>query len=114
MTCWWDIYGEDRDGNRGMKVIEYQLDKIDKQLIAEDLYIQVVDYDDEIPETFATSLYCDLIDDNIDVEVPSKMIIDDFEEMVYGTKTDIIDEYGEQYFNKILNKIQSFREANAK
>jgi len=68
MKCYYENYGEDIDGNRGVKTLFYEIEENDREEIKE----QIIEQSIENGEVFCkliVSLYCYLIDDNIEVEV---------------------------------------------
>jgi len=68
MRCYYDNWGEDIDGNRGMETLSYEIEESDKEEIKEQIIEQSLEAG-EVLYKLVVSLYCYLIDDNIDMEV---------------------------------------------
>jgi len=77
MKFWFDTYGEDADGNRGQKVIDYDFDNSaeEREEIVECLYERFLE--EQVDGMVDVDIYCNLIDDNITVEVDIENYIDD-------------------------------------
>jgi len=87
MYCYKTRYGEDRDGNRGVDIIEYELDEYDTPEIVEQLFDKLVD--DCLTETETIMLYCPLTDDHIEVEINTSDYINELEEVVKESKAEL-------------------------
>ena len=68
MKCYYENFGEDADGNRGVKTLFYEIEESDNEEIKEQIIEQSIE-NGEIPDKLIVSLYCYLIDDNVEVEI---------------------------------------------
>lgn len=74
MKFYKENYGADADGNRGVPSISYIIEESDKEEIIEKIYEEFLSDTDNVfynpnPKEYIISMYCYLIDDDIDVEV---------------------------------------------
>ena len=82
-----DVFGADADGNRGQKVIDYDFEdtKEEREEIVEALYQRFIEQGLEI-ESADVEVYCNLIDENIEVSVEAENYIDDLIEKAKADK----------------------------
>lgn len=87
MKFWFDTYGEDADGNRGQKVIDYDFEdtKEEREEIVEALYQRFIEQGLEV-ENADIEVYCNLIEENIEVSVEVENYIDDLIEKAKADK----------------------------
>jgi hypothetical protein len=102
MKFYKENYGADADGNRGVASISYMIEESDKEEIVEKIYEEFLSDTDNVfynpnPKEYTISMYCYLIDDDIDVEIQVLYYRDDLLLKALNDK-DLKDNDEEKYF----------------
>lgn len=79
MKCFKNIYGADADNNRGMQVIDYEIESTDNDEICEKLYDRFISGEDTGKHNIF--MYCHITDEEIEVEVDIEDYIDNLIKM---------------------------------
>lgn len=103
MLCYKEIYGQDADNNRGMAVINYEIEADDKDEVVEKLYDLFID--GEAGEQ-CILMYCHLTGEDVSVEVDIDEYIEDLIKMADADE-DIKDDEDLQEWLKELKEVQN-------
>lgn|SRR5574343_2975 len=75
MKCFKNTYGADADNNRGMQVIDYEIESTDKDEICEKLYDLFIS--GETKGKHNIFMYCYIKDEDVEIEVDIEDYIED-------------------------------------
>lgn len=79
MKFYKEVYGQDADNNRGMAVINYEIEKEDRDEVCEKLYDRFISGEDTGKHN--VFMYCHITDEEIEIEVDIKDYIDNLIKM---------------------------------
>lgn len=101
MKFYKETYGADADGNRGVPTIDYEIEKKDKTEICEKLYD--IFLEGETTGKHNIFMYCNLIDEEIEIEIDIEEYIDDLIKMLENDN-ELKDEYWQEWLKELKNE----------
>lgn len=102
MKCFKNIYGADVDNNRGMEVIDYEIENTDKDEICEKLYDLFIS--GETKGKHNIFMYCYIKDEDIEIEVDIEDYIEDLIQLAENDEDLKEDDELQEWLKKIENR----------
>lgn len=104
MVCCREIYGQDADNNRGMEVINYEIEADDKDEVCEKLYDLFLDGE---TGTQCIMMYCHITGEDISVEVEIEDYLDELIAMADADEDIKDDEDLQEWLKELKKEVQN-------